>query len=88
MSREMKAMLGKPGIHHKFVKGLAQEPGVKIYRKSGSWRQWHSDSAIVESGQHKYIVVALAEDARGGEWLSRMIKPLHHLVVPTTVVLR
>lgn len=85
LSREMKGMLGKPGINHKFVKGLAQEPGVKIFRKSGSWRQWHSDSAIVEAGKYRYIVVALAEDGRGSKWLSQMIKPLHRLVVPTTV---
>jgi beta-lactamase class A len=83
LTREMKSMLGNPGIHHKFVKGLADYPDAKIYRKSGSWRQWHADSAIVEADGHKYIVVALAEDPRGGEWLSRMIQPIHQFMVPT-----
>ena len=82
LSAEMKAMLGDPGIKHKFVKGLENYPDVKIYRKSGSWRQWHGDSAIVEAGGEKYIVVALAQDANGGAWLSRMIKPIHELMVP------
>ena len=82
LSAEMKAILGNPGIKHKFVKGLAGYPGVKIYRKSGSWKQWHGDSAIVEAGNNKYIVVGLVEDANGGVWLSRMIKPIHELMVP------
>ena len=81
LSAEMKAMLGDPGIQHKFVKGLEQYPDVKIYRKSGSWKRWHGDSAIVEAGDKKYIVVGLAEDVNGGEWLSRMIKPIHELMV-------
>jgi beta-lactamase class A len=82
LSAEMKAMLGDPGIKHKFVKGLQDYPDVKIYRKSGSWKQWHGDSAIVEAGGKKYIIVGLAEDANGGAWLSRMIKPIHELMVP------
>ena len=83
LTRIMKAMLSKPGIKHKFVRGLSDQPGVKIYRKSGSWSRFHSDSAIVESGDRKYIVVALAESKDGGNWLARLVKPLHQLVVPT-----
>jgi beta-lactamase class A len=83
LTREMKSMLGNPGIHHKFVKGLADYPDAKIYRKSGSWRQWHADSAIVEAEGHKYIIVALAEDPNGGAWLSRLIQPIHQFMVPT-----
>ena len=82
LSAEMKAMLGDPGIKHKFVKGLADYPDAKIYRKSGSWRQWHADSAIVEDDGRKYIIVGLAEDASGGAWLSRLIKPIHEFMVP------
>jgi beta-lactamase class A len=83
LTREMKSMLGNPGIHHKFVKGLADYPDAKIYRKSGSWRQWHADSAIIEAEGHKYIIVALAEDPDGGTWLSRLIQPIHQFMVPT-----
>ena len=82
LTGEMKAMLGNPGIKHKFVKGLSDFPEAKIYRKSGSWSRWHADSAIVEGSGHKYIVVALAEDSRGGSWLSQLIKPIHQFMVP------
>ncbi len=81
LQQEMKDMLGDPGIKHKFVKGLADVPDIEIYRKSGSWKQWHGDSAIIEAGDIRYIVVGLAEDASGGKWLSRMIKPIHTLMV-------
>jgi beta-lactamase class A len=83
LTREMKTMLGNPGIKHKFVKGLANYPDARIFRKSGSWRQWHADSAIVEAGDHKYIIVALAENPKGGSWLSRLIQPIHEFMVPT-----
>ncbi len=82
----MKEMLSKPGIEHKFVKGLAHHDGVKIYRKSGTWRSWHADSAIVEApGGHRYILTALANDGRGGEWLAHIATSLHSLVVPTQI---
>ena len=81
LSAEMKAMLGDPGINHKFVKGLAAYPETKIYRKSGTWRRWHADSALVEVRNASYIVVGLAENVNGGKWLSRMIQPIHELMV-------
>ncbi len=81
MTREMKAILSEPAISHKFVKGLSDVPEVKIFRKSGTWRDWHSDSAIVEAGQHKYIAVALAKDPEAGKWLVRLIRLLHRVIV-------
>jgi len=83
LSGEMKAMLGNPGINHKFVKGLAGYPGAKIFRKSGSWSRWHADSALIEADGRKYIIVALAENPDGGQWLSRLIKPVHAFMVPS-----
>jgi len=85
LTKEMKAMLGNPGINHKFVKGLSSFPGVKIFRKSGSWSRWHADSALVEANGHKYIIVGLAENKSGGRWLSHMIKPTHEFMVPNTL---
>ncbi len=80
--REMKKILSHSGIHHKFVKGLDNKPGSRIYRKSGTWHQWHADSAIVERDGHRYILVALAEDRRGGQWLADLISPLDDLIIP------
>ena len=87
LTTAMKEMLSKPGIEHKFVKGLADRDGLKIFRKSGSWRTWHADSAIIESAEgHRYILTALAKDQRAGQWLSEIAANLHELVVPTRVV--
>jgi len=81
LTREMKAMLGQPGISHKFVKGLNESrPGSNIFRKSGSWRQWHADSAIVERDGRRYIAVALAQSPQGGQWLEHLIVGLDNLV--------
>ena len=75
-------MLSKPGLSHKFVRGLNDQPGTKIYRKSGSWKDWHADSALVEHGRYKYIIAALAEHPEGNEWLTQLIAPLQALIVP------
>ena len=77
----MKEILSKPGIHHNFVKGLESRPGVRIYRKSGTWKDFHSDSALVEYGHYRYIIVGLTEHPRGGDWLVRLAAPMHDLVV-------
>lgn len=81
-SKEMKAILGQPAIRHKFVKGLSSvRPGALLYRKSGSWRQWHADSAIVEHDGHRYIAVALAHDQQGSKWLEKIIVAMDDLVI-------
>ena len=85
LTREMKSMLGKPEINHKFVRGLADVAGVKIFRKSGTWGDWHSDSALVESGNKKYILVGLAKDPQAGDWLADIVRPMHDLIVPSNL---
>jgi beta-lactamase class A len=77
----MKQTLSQPGIKHKFVKGLESRPGVEIYRKSGTWQDFHADSALVEHGGHKFVIVGLAHHKDGGEWLARLAAPMHDLVV-------
>lgn len=84
LSHQMKDILGNPGIHHKFVKGL-EDTGSRIFRKSGTWEQWHADSAIVERGGRKYIIVGLAEDRNGGQWLSELVKPVDAMIIPTRI---
>jgi beta-lactamase class A len=80
-SRTMKAILGDPEIPHKFVKGLkAEHPDSKLYRKSGTWQDFHSDSALIEREGHRYIAVALSQSPEGGRWLSELIVALDNLV--------
>ena len=81
LSRQMKTILGNPAIEHKFVKGLKSvHPESRIYRKSGTWRQYHSDSAIIEHDGRRYIAVALAKSPRGGKWLTDLIVAMDNLV--------
>ena len=85
LTKEMKVILSKPGINHKFVKGLnGSHPGAEMYRKSGSWRQWHADSVMVERDGHRYIAVALANDSRGSKWLEKLIVAMDDLVIPSS----
>jgi beta-lactamase class A len=81
LTKDMKEILSKPAINHKFVKGLkSKHPDSKIFRKSGSWRQFHADSAIVERDGRRYIAVALAENPKGGQWLSQIIVEMDKLI--------
>ena len=80
-SAEMKAIMGNPQIQHKFVAGLANRPGSRIYRKSGTWKSWHADCTLVERDGKKYVAVALAESASGNSILSSLIVRLDDLVV-------
>jgi len=78
--------LSKPGIRHKFVKALSSHKGLKIYRKSGTWKTYHADSALVRDGDDAYVMVALANSPRGSLWLERLAEPLRRLATarPTT----
>ncbi len=81
-SREMKRVLGVTNLEHKFVLGLREvRPRARIYRKSGSWRSFHADGAIVERRDGaRYIAVALAEHQRGSRMLPRIIVSLDRLI--------
>jgi beta-lactamase class A len=80
-SRLMKAILGNPAINHKFVKGLrATHPDARVFRKSGTWKEFHSDSGIVEHEGYRYIAAALTRSPDGGKWLSDLIVQLDTLV--------
>lgn len=81
LSQLMKSILAETEIEHKFVKGLkAVQPDSEIYRKSGTWGPYHSDSAIIEHDGRRYIAVALAKSHHGEEWLQKLIVALDELV--------
>lgn len=90
-SREMKDILGDPAIHHKFVKGLDDShPEARVFRKSGTWRQWHADAALVERDGRKYVAVALLESPTrsAGNVFSSLIVRLDDAVFRTEPVTR
>jgi beta-lactamase class A len=81
-SREMKDVMSGHHINHKFVRALrAVTPRMNLHRKSGSWRTYHSDSALVEHDGRTYIAVALSNDPNGSKWMQRIIVALDRIVV-------
>jgi beta-lactamase class A len=70
-SLEMKQILRRDGTGKKFLEGFRQvRPRARIYRKGGTWRDFHADAALVErTDGAAYIVAALTESAEGREWL-------------------
>ncbi len=78
-SAEMKQIMSKPEIKHKFVLGLSTRPKSQIFRKSGTWKEWHSDGALVERDGKKYVAVALMESSRTGV-LARLIIKLDDII--------
>ncbi|MBM4269019.1 MAG: hypothetical protein FJ144_20825 [Deltaproteobacteria bacterium] len=86
-SEQMKDLMSDSAIDHKFVKALGRiDPDAMIYRKSGTWQNWHADGAIVERAGHRYIAVGLCEDPQGGRWLERIFHVLDALVVEGDLV--
>lgn len=80
LTKEMKKILSNPGLKHKFVKGLEGGADEKIYRKSGTWENWHADSGVVVHRNYKYIIVALAHLPQGGEKLARLAGAVDELM--------
>lgn len=74
-------IFSKPAIQHKFVKGMRDKPDAEVFRKSGTWRQFHSDSGIVTRPDMEYIVVALADHEGGGEGLVELIVAIDNLML-------
>jgi len=86
LSKLMKSILADPAHEHKFVKGLKGRQGdFRIYRKSGTWGPYHSDSAIVEHHGRRYIAVALAKSTQGEKWLQKLIAALDDIICPLEV---
>jgi len=80
LTGQMKAALSEPAICHKFVKGLESKSPMRLYRKSGTWQQFHSDSVLVEDGFKRYILVGIAADPRGGSWLEQIAPSIDDLL--------
>lgn len=83
-SIHMLEALADPELHHKFVNTLDHlAPAAKLYRKSGTWRNWHADSVLVWGPVwRRYIVVGLIEDARGEQILRDLISTVEEVLNP------
>ncbi len=83
-SEQMLADLVDPGLHHKFVAAIEEvAPRARIFRKSGTWRNWHSDSVLVRGPEWRnYILVALVESPEGEEILRSLVPVVEQLIQP------
>jgi beta-lactamase class A len=74
--------MAPPEYFHKFVGALQDRRGLSfVARKSGTWRQFHADSALIQHGSARYIIVGLAEHADGAEWMKRIAHLADDIVV-------
>ena len=81
-SFRMQGIMSPPQLNHKFVKALGKRSGVAFLgRKSGSWRTFHSDSALIQHGRHRYAITALADHPRGNQWMEQVAKIVDDLIV-------
>lgn len=75
-SKMMLDLMVNPELHHKFVNTLEKvAPKAKLFRKSGTWQNFHTDSVLVWGPDRRYILVALIEDP-DGEKICRDLIPV------------
>jgi len=82
-SIQMLDILKNPALHHKFVNTLDQiAPEAELYRKSGSWRTFHSDSILVwgKNPNRRYILVAIVDDASGEKIIRDLVRPIEKIL--------
>jgi beta-lactamase class A len=83
-SLDMLEILSTPKIEHKFVKILRKlAPQATIYRKSGTWKNWHSDSVLVWGPVwRRYILVSMVESEQGEKILKDLVPVVERVLRP------
>ena len=83
-SAEMLDIMIDPKLHHKFVNSIEKiDPEAKLYRKSGTWQNYHSDSILVWGDEwRKYILVALVEDEKGETIIRNLLPQIEAILKP------
>ncbi len=80
-SKEMLDIMENPALHHKFVNTLDRvAPKARLFRKSGSWKNYHSDSVLVWGPNRKYIMVALIDNNLGEQIIRDLVVPLEKVM--------
>ncbi len=88
-SKQMLDIMERPEIHHKFVNSLEKiAPNARLFRKSGSWKNYHSDSVLVwgEDPDRRYILVALIDDTKGEAIIRNLVKPVERVLKLRTAI--
>ncbi len=83
-SHHMLEVLVSPGINHKFVYAVSQRaPRARIFRKSGTWRDWHADSVLVWGPDwRRYILVSLVQSSDGERILRNLVPVIEGVLHP------
>ena len=76
----MLSALADPAIEHKFVSGLAGYEDLSLWRKSGTWQDFHADSVLVKGSGVTYILVGLVNSPDGDAILQSLAARLHPTV--------
>lgn len=81
-SMEMLEIMEDPALHHKFVNTLDRiAPNARLFRKSGSWKTYHSDSVLVwGKPSRRYILVALVDDPNGEQIIRNLVEPIERVL--------
>ena len=77
----LQEMFGEPGISHKFVKGLKGREDVEVFRKSGTWRDFHADSGVIVHDDVTYIAVAIDQHPAAGRGMEEGIRIVDDLML-------
>lgn len=83
-SRHMLEALVAPGINHKFVYAVSERaPRARMFRKSGTWRNWHADSILIWGPDwRRYILVSLVQSDDGERILRNLVPVVEGLLHP------
>lgn len=83
-SAQMLEDLADPHLHHKFVSQIEERaPKARLFRKSGTWKQWHSDAIMVRGTRWRnYILVGLIESDDGESILRSVLPAVETIIVP------
>ena len=80
-SEEMLSYMDNPELNHKFINTLRKvAPEAQFYRKSGTWKTFHSDSVLVWGPDRRYILVALLDDADGERILRDLVLTIDNML--------
>nr|WP_245569356.1 serine hydrolase [Lewinella cohaerens] len=83
-SQQMMNILADPALHHKFVNTLDRiAPEATLFRKSGSWKTYHSDSVMVLGPDRRYILVALIDDPAGESICRELVLEIEKVLAAT-----
>lgn len=82
-SKQMLDIMEDSALHHKFVNTLDKiAPNARLFRKSGSWSTYHSDSVLVwgKDPKRRYILVALINDPSGEQIIRNLVRPVEKVL--------